>query len=76
LAYWRIHQEQDSEQRILCLYNLSNQQQSISLDLGYFQGYLMTDLLAGDAEITLTNWPLVKVLSAYSSHWLRLDEVS
>ncbi len=76
LAYWRIYQEQDSEQRILCLYNLSNQQQSISLDLGDFQGYLMTDLLAKGAEITLANWPLVKVLSSYSSHWLRLDKVS
>ncbi|MCI0575061.1 MAG: maltose alpha-D-glucosyltransferase [Chloroflexi bacterium] len=67
LAYWRV----SGEQRLLALYNLSEQQQSISLDLSTYQGRAMTDLLTSSSQELLTNWPVVKILTPYASHWLR-----
>ena len=69
LAYWRVH----GSDRLLCLYNLSNQQQSVSLDLRAFRGRALVDLLAeGEREI-LSEWPVVKILAPHASHWLRLE---
>jgi maltose alpha-D-glucosyltransferase/alpha-amylase len=64
-AYWLTHEEN----RLLCLYNFSNQQQSVSFDLSGYKGYQMTDLLARDKSETLNEWPSVKVLAPYGSHW-------
>jgi maltose alpha-D-glucosyltransferase/alpha-amylase len=76
LAYWRIHRGRNDQHRLLCLYNLSNQQQSVSLDLSEYQGFSLVDLLASDSTNPVTNWPLVKVLAPHSSHWLRLDKTT
>ncbi|MFZ0544676.1 MAG: maltose alpha-D-glucosyltransferase [Candidatus Promineifilaceae bacterium] len=64
-AYWLTHEDN----RLLCIYNFSNQQQSISLDLSDYKGCQMTDLLARNQTETLNEWPAVKVLPPYSSHW-------
>jgi maltose alpha-D-glucosyltransferase/alpha-amylase len=73
LAYWRFSEETDGIDRLLCLYNLSNQQQSISLDFGAYKGQSMTDLLVSGERSLLGEWPMVKILGPYASHWLRLD---
>ena len=73
LAYWRVDYSANDDERLLCLYNLSNQQQSLVLDLVEYQGRLLVDLLAGDNQIIITEWPVVINLSAYSSHWYRLE---
>jgi maltose alpha-D-glucosyltransferase/alpha-amylase len=70
LAYWRVH----GPERLLCLYNLSNQQQSISLDLTAFRGRTLVDLLAEDETEILSEWPTVKILAPYASHWLSLED--
>jgi maltose alpha-D-glucosyltransferase/alpha-amylase len=64
-AYWLTHEDN----RLLCIYNFSNQQQSVSLELRAYKGQTMTDLLAGNKTETLNEWPSVKVLVPYSSHW-------
>jgi hypothetical protein len=69
LAYWRIA----GEDRLLCIYNLGPQQQSISLDLSAYKGGKLTDLLAADYEEVVTEWPVVQILAPYASHWLRID---
>jgi maltose alpha-D-glucosyltransferase/alpha-amylase len=70
LTYWRIFEEN----RLLCIYNLSNQQQSLSLDLRAFGGQTMTDLLVrGEAE-SIGGWPVVRVLPSYSSHWWLVEK--
>ncbi len=81
-VYWRVAREDYSDQpaasglstenRVLCLYNLSNQQQSITLDLRFYKGHWLTDLLAEEKH-PIGDIPLVKILPPYSSHWLRLD---
>jgi maltose alpha-D-glucosyltransferase/alpha-amylase len=73
LAYWRVSEETDGIDRLLCLYNLSNQQQSISLDFGAYKGQSMTGLLVSGERSLLGEWPMVKILGPYASHWLRLD---
>jgi maltose alpha-D-glucosyltransferase/alpha-amylase len=73
LVYWRVSEEMDKEDRLLCLYNLSNQQQSISLDFGAYRGQSMTDLLVSGEKSILGEWPTVKILGPYASHWLRFD---
>jgi maltose alpha-D-glucosyltransferase/alpha-amylase len=81
-AYWRVDNQDlpdnntdsrsPSEKRVLCLYNLSDQQQSISLNLGRFKGYKLTNLLAQETN-SIGEMPVVKILTPYASHWLRLD---
>ncbi len=68
-AYWLTHEEN----RLLCIYNFSNQQQSVSLDLSVHKGRAMSDLLAGNKTETLNEWPSVQVLAPYSSHWLLIS---
>jgi maltose alpha-D-glucosyltransferase / alpha-amylase len=68
LAYWRIL----DEERILCLYNLGPQPQSLSLDLSDWQGCQLVDLLSEAWSETVTGWPVVKLLAPYAAHWLRL----
>jgi maltose alpha-D-glucosyltransferase / alpha-amylase len=69
LAYWRLL----DEERLLCLYNLSLQPQSISLDLTQYRGRALVDLLHNHEKTLLSEWPMVKTLAPHSSHWLRLD---
>ncbi len=70
LAYWRVHEKS----RLLCLYNLSDEQQAISLDLSAFQGFTVQDLLVpGEAE-KVTAFPMVKLLPPHASHWLRFEK--
>ena len=70
LAYWRVHEKS----RLLCLYNLSDEQQAISLDLTAFQEFTVQDLLVpGEAE-AVTAFPMVKLLAPHASHWLRLEK--
>ena len=73
LAYWRVNEVGAGEERLLCLYNLSNQQQSIALDLADKRGQSLIDLLSGDQRFLITEWPVVINLKAYASHWLRLE---
>ncbi len=77
LAYWRVSRYDESsdasEDRLLCIYNLSNQQQSISLEMGEYSGKRLTDLLTRKEPLVLGEWPLVKILAPYASHWLKID---
>jgi maltose alpha-D-glucosyltransferase/alpha-amylase len=70
LAYWRIL----GEQRTLCLYNLSAQPHSLSLELAEHSGRTMVDLLRHSPERKLSQWPVVVNLQPYASHWFRLVE--
>ncbi|MGD8856957.1 MAG: maltose alpha-D-glucosyltransferase [Chloroflexota bacterium] len=73
LAFWRIAESENGEERLLCVYNLSNQQQSIALDLAEERGHSLIDLLANDQRVIITEWPVVINLGAHSSHWYRLE---
>lgn len=73
LAFWRIAEGGNGQERLLCIYNLSNQQQSIALDLTQEAGHSLVDLLANDQRIIVTEWPVVVNLGAHSSHWYRLE---
>ena len=64
-AYWLTQ----DDNRILCIYNFSNQQQSVSFDLSAYHGRQMNDLLTEDKSATLGEWPSVMVLGPHSSHW-------
>lgn len=69
LAFWRVHEER----RVLCLFNLDQQRQSISLNLGVFAGKKLVDLLADSEELTLNEFPMVLNLEPYAAHWLRIE---
>ena len=71
LVYWRIIEES----RMLCLYNLSDEQQSISLDLSEYQEFTIQDLLEPGDPTAIMEYPLVKILAPYGSHWLRFDRI-
>lgn len=73
LAYWRVAESGEGEERLLCIYNLSSQQQSIALELAEEKGQYLIDLLARDRRIIITEWPVVINLGAYSSHWFRVE---
>jgi maltose alpha-D-glucosyltransferase/alpha-amylase len=74
LAFWRMAEKGDEQERLLCLYNLSNQQQSLAMELAGEKGHTMVDLLAKDQPLIITEWPVVINLAAYSSRWYRLEE--
>ena len=69
LAFWRVHEER----RVLCLFNLDQQRQSVSLNLGVFAGKKLVDLLADSEELTLNEFPMVLNLEPYAAHWLRIE---
>jgi hypothetical protein len=66
LGYWREH----GEDRVLCLFNLSNQPASLTLDLHAFEGHRIIDLLHEGGERGISHWPQVQHLAPYASHWL------
>ncbi|HET6447441.1 MAG TPA: maltose alpha-D-glucosyltransferase [candidate division Zixibacteria bacterium] len=70
LAFWRVH----DDDRILVLVNLSDQQQSISLELSAYRGSDFADLLSDGQKETLSDIPLVKILPPYAAHWFSLSE--
>jgi maltose alpha-D-glucosyltransferase/alpha-amylase len=70
LAYWRINEDE----RVLCLYNLSKEQQAVSLNLEAYRGKVMRDVLVAGEKVIVTEWPLVRILTPHASHWLRLEE--
>ncbi len=74
LAYWRLDGSVEGKERLLCLFNLSNQQQSIALELTSYHGYSLIDLLTSGQSFIVTEWPVVINLSGYSSHWFRLEK--
>ena len=71
LVYWRIIEES----RMLCLYNLSDEQQSISLDLSDYQEFTIQDLLEPGDPTAIMEYPQVKILAPHASHWLRFDRI-
>jgi maltose alpha-D-glucosyltransferase/alpha-amylase len=73
LAFWRIIESDSDVEWLLCLFNLSDQQQSIALDLVEMRGNSLIDLLSNDQRIIITEWPVVINLGAHSSHWYRLE---
>jgi len=74
MAFWRIAESEEGEERLLCLFNLSYQQQSMALGLAEEKGSALVDLLASDQQLLITEWPAVINLSAYSCHWYRLQK--
>lgn len=74
LAFWRIAEVDDVEEKLLCVYNLSNQQQSMVLDLADERGQAFVDLLANDQPVIITEWPVVINLGAHGCHWFRLEK--
>jgi maltose alpha-D-glucosyltransferase/alpha-amylase len=69
LAYWRWI----GEQRTLCVYNLSGQPHSLSLELDAYAGRTMVDLLRHARDKKVSRWPVVVNLEPYAAHWLRLQ---
>jgi maltose alpha-D-glucosyltransferase/alpha-amylase len=70
LAYWRIN----GDERLLCLYNLSKEQQAVSLNLEEYRGKVIRDILVAGEKEPVTEWPLVRILAPHASHWLRIEE--
>jgi maltose alpha-D-glucosyltransferase / alpha-amylase len=68
LAYWRVL----DEHRILCLFNLDQQRQNISVDLSAYAGKSLVDLLAETEDLVVNRWPLVLNLEPFSAHWLQI----
>ncbi|MDX1615723.1 MAG: maltose alpha-D-glucosyltransferase, partial [Candidatus Promineifilaceae bacterium] len=52
-AFWRVH----DDRRLLCLYNLSAEQQSVTLDLSAWQGSQVTDLLHENGKLVPSELP-------------------
>jgi maltose alpha-D-glucosyltransferase/alpha-amylase len=73
LAFWRFADSENGPERLLCIYNLSNQQQSIALELAEENGHSLVNLLTNNQRIIVTEWPVVINLGAYASHWYRLE---
>ncbi len=66
-GYWRVL----DDQRTLCLYNLSAETTSISIDLHQQAGEgELVNLLQSEQRHRVTEWPIVLRLRPYSSHWL------
>ena len=69
LIFWRVFEES----QMLCLFNLSDEQQSISLDLMAYQEFNVQDLLVPGEPTAVTKHPMVKILAPHASHWLRFE---
>lgn len=66
-GYWRVL----GDQRTLCLYNLSAETTSLSIDLHQQAGEgELVDLLQAGQRYRVTEFPVVLRLRPYSSHWL------
>jgi maltose alpha-D-glucosyltransferase/alpha-amylase len=70
LAYWRVN----GDDRLLCLYNLSKEQQAVTLNLEEYRGKVLRDILVAGEKEPVTEWPLVRILAPHASHWLRLED--
>ncbi|MEW5986037.1 MAG: maltose alpha-D-glucosyltransferase [Chloroflexota bacterium] len=68
LAFWRIQEKQ----KLLCLCNLSDRTQDVSLDLRPQKGTLEDVLFERTAEV-VSELPLVKRLPPYAFHWLSVQ---
>ena len=69
-GYWRTL----GEQKTLCLYNLSAETHSVSLNLGVSNGQLV-DLLHNRQRYQISPIPIVIILRPLSSHWLHVESV-
>ncbi|MGH2538371.1 MAG: maltose alpha-D-glucosyltransferase [Candidatus Promineifilaceae bacterium] len=71
LAFWRV----SGDERVLCLFNLSAQQQTLSLELAEFQGRTLRDLLGRPRQGSqvIGDLPRVQILGPHAAHWLAFD---
>lgn len=69
LGYWRIL----GEQRMLCLYNLGGEVNSVSLELSDFGGARLVNLLSPMQQWMVGVMPIVVKLRPYQSCWLFLQ---
>ena len=67
-GYWRVL----GDRRTLCLYNLSAEAASFSLDLRHYVGQQLVDLLHQGQTWRIAEWPIVIRLRPYASHWLHV----
>lgn len=64
------------DEEILCVLNLSEQTQEISLDLSPWNGTSPVDLLSGEVFPTISNNPTSLKLEPLTYHWLNLTRES
>jgi len=64
------------DEEILCVLNLSEQTQEISLDLSHWNGTSPVDLLSGEVFPTISNNPTSLKLEPLTYHWLNLTRES
>ncbi len=65
LAFWRVA----DDDRLLCVFNLSEQPQNLSLDLSGLSGRVLVDLLHEGDPWRIGAMPLVLNLRPYAAHW-------
>ena len=59
-------------EEILCILNLSEQEQEISLDLSTWKGMSPLDLLSGEEFPTISDAPTLLKLKPLACHWLKM----
>jgi maltose alpha-D-glucosyltransferase/alpha-amylase len=78
LGYWRVYQAPDAPEgttpeRFLVVVNLTDEPQSITLDLAELSGTSPVDVLTGEVWPTIGGEPYPIQLAPYGYHWLRLS---
>jgi maltose alpha-D-glucosyltransferase/alpha-amylase len=73
LGYWRVYcdEKHNVRERVLGLFNLTDETQSATLDLSAHLGVSPVDILTGQAWATVAEAAYPLELAPYAYHWLR-----
>ena len=76
LGYWRVYAHEDAPEiepeRFLVLVNLTDELQTVTLDLGAHQGKTPVDVLTSESWPEITAEPYTATLAPYEYVWLKL----
>ena len=76
LGYWRVYVHEDEPdveaERFLVLANLTDEAQTVTLDLAAHQGKTPVDVLTSDSWPAITGEPYPVTLAPYAYAWLKL----
>ena len=72
LAYLREHSDEQGEEVLLCVSNLSRTAQAVELDLSAFSGRTPIDIVGGNAFPPIGQLSYLLTLPAYAFYWFSL----
>jgi maltose alpha-D-glucosyltransferase/alpha-amylase len=61
------------DEELICVLNLTDQPQTVQLDLARWQGKVLTDILTGDTFPPITPEAYPITLQAWAYHWLKIS---